>query len=83
HAAPGTGAFVKSLQVEYLSGPCATVRKLEDFWKAWRAGMVPGVSAREIDERCLRAELFLSSYRRFGYPSNVHGARGVLSEAHS
>ncbi|KAJ3112953.1 hypothetical protein HDU96_003954 [Phlyctochytrium bullatum] len=72
--------FVRSVQVEYLSGPCATVRKREDLWTAWRAGKVPGVFAREIDERFLRAEPILSSYWRFRDLGNVHGARAVLSE---
>ncbi|KAJ3090279.1 hypothetical protein HDU96_003485, partial [Phlyctochytrium bullatum] len=76
-AHPRTSTLDRSW-VEYLSGPCTTVRKREDFWNAWRAGMVPGVIAREIDERCLRAELILSSYCRFGDPSNMHGARAVL-----
>ncbi|KAJ3218702.1 hypothetical protein HDU67_004484 [Dinochytrium kinnereticum] len=72
--------FVRSVQIEYLSGPCATLRKREDLWTAWRAGKIPGVFAREIDERFLRAEPILSTYWRCRDLGNVSAARATLSE---
>ncbi|KAJ3095131.1 hypothetical protein HDU97_007244 [Phlyctochytrium planicorne] len=72
--------FVRSLQIEYVSGPCATLRKREDLWTAWRAGKIPGVFAREIDERFLRAEPILQSYWRHRDWGNIAACRAVLSE---
>ncbi|KAJ3220233.1 hypothetical protein HDU67_003248 [Dinochytrium kinnereticum] len=71
--------FVRSVQVEFLLGPCSTVRKREDLWTAWRDGKIPGVFAREIDERFLRDEPLLITYWRCRDLGKISAARASLS----
>ncbi|KAJ3197292.1 hypothetical protein HK101_004773 [Irineochytrium annulatum] len=72
--------FVRSVEVEYRSGACSTLRKREDLWASWRAGKVAGVFAREIDERFLRDEPVLKNYWRYRDRGDTLGARAVLAE---
>ncbi|KAJ3029686.1 UNVERIFIED_CONTAM: hypothetical protein HDU68_011402 [Siphonaria sp. JEL0065] len=72
--------FLGLTSVEYCSTPYVTRRRRDILWASWRAGKIPGVFARILDQNILRKEPALHQYWIYRFTGRAEQAVHFLED---
>ncbi|KAI9330601.1 hypothetical protein BDR26DRAFT_871239, partial [Obelidium mucronatum] len=72
--------FMGLKSIEYCSTPYVTRRRRDILWASWRAGKIPGVFARVLDQNILRKEPALRQYWIYRFTGRADQAVRFLED---
>ncbi|KAI9346980.1 hypothetical protein BDR26DRAFT_855462 [Obelidium mucronatum] len=77
---PSKWPFLKLHSIEYSESPYSTRHQRDILWASWRAGEIPGVLARILDQNILRSESTLRKYWMYRFMGRTNQAVQFLED---